>query len=463
MDAVIPPDRLRRASYGPSSPHVGQRGARTRQAIIDAALDLFATKGFHATLIDDIANAAGTSRATLYQYFESKEQLFVELMHVSGADLLRVARRLGPLGPTAEGFDALRRWIGEWACVQDRYSTMFVQWATIDSPEAPLRPLLAGFIETGTARLSERIADAPLDGVPADDAAVALLATFVRVNYYRHTDAARGLSGEVVLDTLAQVVQLALYPATPPAALAVGAARTSSRIRPRPTPVVVPLRAERGAPWSARFAGRSERALVTVGRLLDAGAAVFANQGYFDSSVDEILKQAGVGRGTFYKYFNDRLDVLSVLAVECAEALETMVERFAQPDLTADPAALRAWLADFVAFHRRYAGVFRVWSERQPSDPALDEVGRQVSTATLATFDRVLRHVQRPYRFDVPAASLVLLALLERAPGYATGTRYELPPDRLVEVMALLIERGLVQGERRAPSERLRAVASPSV
>ena len=131
---------LRRDGYWPASPVVGRRGARTRQRIVVETLKLFETQGFHSTSVDAIAKAAGTSRATLYQYFESKDQIFVELLDECGAALMRVVRRLGALGPTSEGFDNLHWWLGEWAWVYDKYATMFVQWASIDTPDTDPRP-----------------------------------------------------------------------------------------------------------------------------------------------------------------------------------------------------------------------------------------------------------------------------------------------------------------------------------
>src|ERR1700743_3535060 len=186
MTAQSENETFRREGYGPSSLVVGERGARTRQRIVEETLRLFETQGFHATSVDGIAKAAGTSRSTLYQYFESKEQIFVELLDECGSALMRVVRRIGPLGPTALGFDNLHWWLGEWAWVYDRYATMFVQWATVDSPEATIAGLVHGSPRAYARRIADRLASSGVDGIdPA--AAATVMATLVhRFNYFRH-------------------------------------------------------------------------------------------------------------------------------------------------------------------------------------------------------------------------------------------------------------------------------------
>jgi AcrR family transcriptional regulator len=56
-----------------------QRQAKL-QAILDAALDVFADKGFADTRLDDVALRAGVAKGTLYLYFESKQALFEALI-----------------------------------------------------------------------------------------------------------------------------------------------------------------------------------------------------------------------------------------------------------------------------------------------------------------------------------------------------------------------------------------------
>ncbi len=46
-----------------------------RQAILDAALSLFADQGFHGTSVPQIAQKAGVAAGTLYRYFDGKEAM----------------------------------------------------------------------------------------------------------------------------------------------------------------------------------------------------------------------------------------------------------------------------------------------------------------------------------------------------------------------------------------------------
>jgi AcrR family transcriptional regulator len=83
-----------------------RKKARTREAIIDAALDLFGSKGFEATTIEDIAAAADVSPRTFFRYFDSKVDLVMAHNEAHGD-------KIGPLiaaRPATEGpLEALRQ------------------------------------------------------------------------------------------------------------------------------------------------------------------------------------------------------------------------------------------------------------------------------------------------------------------------------------------------------------------
>jgi AcrR family transcriptional regulator len=81
---------------------------RTRQAIADAALDLFARQGFHETTIPQIAEAADVSPRTVSGYFPAKEDLAFPDAEKQIAEL-EARLRARPQGETAA--DALRSWI----------------------------------------------------------------------------------------------------------------------------------------------------------------------------------------------------------------------------------------------------------------------------------------------------------------------------------------------------------------
>lgn len=55
---------------------------RRRQEIVNAALELFVSKGYAATKVTDIAKRANMSTGLMFHYFESKEALYEELIEM---------------------------------------------------------------------------------------------------------------------------------------------------------------------------------------------------------------------------------------------------------------------------------------------------------------------------------------------------------------------------------------------
>lgn len=72
----------------------------TRGRILDAAMNIFASKGYHDTRLDEIAGESQTSKGAIYFHFPNKERLFLALVD-QFADLLerRVTEAIGDHPP----------------------------------------------------------------------------------------------------------------------------------------------------------------------------------------------------------------------------------------------------------------------------------------------------------------------------------------------------------------------------
>ncbi len=71
-----------------------------KDAIIEAAAELFAEKGYHATTVRDIADVAGVLSGSLYAHIETKEDLYLEIVRRAAQDFTEAVQ------PVVESSDA---------------------------------------------------------------------------------------------------------------------------------------------------------------------------------------------------------------------------------------------------------------------------------------------------------------------------------------------------------------------
>lgn len=125
----------------PTSPHVNQYGPEMseRQAeIVQAALELFATKGYRATTMADIGERLGIRGPSLYKHIASKQELLVEIMH-STMDRLISDHQVAVATSTDVGL-RLRRAVEAHVRYHSHHrDEAFVGTREIDSLESPHR------------------------------------------------------------------------------------------------------------------------------------------------------------------------------------------------------------------------------------------------------------------------------------------------------------------------------------
>jgi AcrR family transcriptional regulator len=106
---------------------------RTREEIVAAADQLFVEKGFHATSVDQIAQAAGYTKGAVYSNFDAKEDLFFAVYERRAEAGVREVERLVAETPDARAMvDRLARDTGHRRGRDDRWlATFFEFWAHV--------------------------------------------------------------------------------------------------------------------------------------------------------------------------------------------------------------------------------------------------------------------------------------------------------------------------------------------
>ena len=94
------------------------RGERTRQKLLESAERIFAELGYHEASIVKITEAAGVAQGTFYLYFESKKQVFDELVRDLNRRVRHAMKEASAQGETRvdaelRGFEAYFRFTAE--------------------------------------------------------------------------------------------------------------------------------------------------------------------------------------------------------------------------------------------------------------------------------------------------------------------------------------------------------------
>ena len=74
-----------------------RRKIETRELILSVAADMFSTRGYQDSSIDDIGESAGVSRATVYAYFKSKDAILLALIDQMWAEAIEIYTAFGSL------------------------------------------------------------------------------------------------------------------------------------------------------------------------------------------------------------------------------------------------------------------------------------------------------------------------------------------------------------------------------
>src|SRR6202453_1168309 len=422
----------RRAPFS-DNPRVGARGQRTRQRILDAALQLFGEEAFHQGSIARISELASCSRVSFYQYFSGKEEVFGSLAGQVARQISASTEAIDPLTPDAAGWDGLPIWVGRYGDIHARYGPIFQAFPSTCDDDVELTIAAARVRDQSVARIRSKLSTSDLPPRQLDPLIALLLACLART--LDDADTLRAAAPEAyprerVEVAFTNVMYRALF-GTDPVGL-----HLENRIRPP--------RVEFGPDVDAMMlkeeairVGTDKRAALRA--LVDNGRDVFVQRGYHATRVDDLAAAAGVSHGVFYRYFENKNELAIVLTVR---AMRSVSDAFVGiPDLTtSNGPELRRWFRRYNAAQSGEAAMIRVWVDAALEDARM----RSLSAAALDWGRRrMVRILGGGDSGDVDIEAVVMVALLG-----AFGSQPR--SAAAVDAAANIVERGLIS----APCER---------
>jgi AcrR family transcriptional regulator len=186
------------------------RGRNTKRRLLDAGATVLATKGYHATRVDDVVKLAKTSHGTFYLYFPNKEELFRALAAEVAEEMQALAEAMEPLHPGPEGLVHLQDWIMRFVDLYRRHGPVIRAWTEAEIGGSEFGRLGTDLLTQFTGVVVARIIEiAPADLEPTI-ATLVLVAMLERLNYYALTDQVR-IEPDAIAETLARVTHASLF------------------------------------------------------------------------------------------------------------------------------------------------------------------------------------------------------------------------------------------------------------
>jgi AcrR family transcriptional regulator len=143
--------------------------------------------------------------------------------------------------------------------------------------------------------------------------------------------------------------------------------------------------------------------------LLDAAAALFAERGYHETGVPDIVRAAGVSQGTFYHYFSHRRDVLMALTqVAHAAASERPTPRGPGfGDL------LKVEIDWYLVECVRNTNLAKIWHDAAAYDRDIACMMRTGRIKRVAEFAAVIAKIKTAKGLDPEVAAYAIIGMIE--------------------------------------------------
>ena len=269
-----------------------------RQRLVDAMIEMSATRGYHAVTITELCSYAGVSPATYYEQFSAKDDCFLAAYRACAEGVFAPMRRAATdgdwLSATRHALDALLSALEE---DPDAGRVLFIEALGAGAPIRAARGYVLEEFERRLEQMLERTPpDQPTLDVPLMAVVGALRHIISRHLRTRREDRLPALLDDGLLWLSSYVVPGASrrWSTSPDALLTLAEAPPAAVFSPETLPPGT-------SGLSPSVVARSQRT-----RLINATAEVMRAKGYQSATIADIVAAARVARPVFYEHFVDK-------------------------------------------------------------------------------------------------------------------------------------------------------------
>lgn len=329
------------------------KGARTRQALLQAARQVFGDHGYSGASVSQISRQCGLSQGTFYQYFRNKDQIFREVVDAALSDFWAKANNLSleGLSPGQALHQVLLLLLGhcrDYAPIHRVLNEFdIIETVTIsyyDSIAWFYRDFYRRAVNSGQFR-------------PLDPNVVAYSMLGLAIFEQRRWE---GLGPDHTHEELAQLCANLLEH---------GISGPKAWQPPREFGLPSPAPGQESPlPWEESDSpGKGTKIAI-----FQAAEQVLGEMGYARASISEITRQAGVAQGTFYVHFKSKQDLMNGVVRFLSHQLRRELRRLTDRSEDRRDKELQGMLG-FFGFLGRHCLIYRIVAESEAIVPEAAE------------------------------------------------------------------------------------------
>lgn len=183
---------------------------------------------------------------------------------------------------------------------------------------------------------------------------------------------------------------------------------------------------------------RAEQKRRTRRSLIDSARSLFVARGYSTVTVDDITREVGCSRATFYLHFTGKMDVLAKISAETMEERAASVYRDLDVALTdGSREAFTGWIRHALDWFSTNRDILPAWDEALAVEPEFQAIGRASITALSDAMPGYLSRWPESRRAEARFRIELLVTQLERyfMRSHIQGT-IEFSPEQAADVLS---------------------------